>query len=97
MFQATKEQVQEWKRKHGDVYRIVVEDKACYLRKPDRKVLSYAAAAGKTDPMKVNETILKNCWLDGDMEIQNNDAYFLGASSKLDQMVEVKEAELEKL
>ena len=47
--------------------------------------------------MKVNETILKNCWLDGDMEIQNNDAYFLGASSKLDQMVEVKEAELEKL
>lgn len=97
MFQATKEQIQEWKRKHGDVYRIVVEDKACYLRKPDRKVLSYAAAAGKTDPMKVNETILKNCWLDGDMEIQNNDAYFLGASSKLDQMVEVKEAELEKL
>lgn len=97
MFQATKEQIQEWKRKHGDVFHIVVEDKACYLRKPDRKVLSYAAAAGKTDPMKVNETILKNCWLDGDMEIQNNDAYFLGASSKLDQMVEVKEAELEKL
>lgn len=97
MFQATKEQIQEWKNKHGDVFRIVVEDKACYLRKPDRKVLSYAAAAGKTDPMKVNETILKNCWLDGDMEIQKDDAYFLGASGKLDRMVEVKEAELEKL
>lgn len=97
MFQATQEKIQEWKRKHGEVFRIVVEDKACYLRKPDRKVLSFAAAAGKSDPMKVNETILKNCWLDGDKEIQEVDAYFLGASSKLDQLVEVKEAELEKL
>ncbi|MBQ9296828.1 MAG: hypothetical protein IJ204_06480 [Paludibacteraceae bacterium] len=97
MFQATKEQIQDWKKKHGDVFHLVVADKACYLRKPDRKVLSYAAAAGKSDPMKVNETILKNCWLDGDMEIQTNDAYFLGASGKLDKMVEVKEAELEKL
>ena len=97
MFQATPEQIKEWKKKHGDVFRIVVEDKACYLRKPDRKVLSFAAAAGKSDPMKVGEAILKNCWLDGDMEIQNEDSYFLGASGKLDQMVEVKEAELEKL
>ena len=38
MFQATQEQLQEWKKKHGDVFRIKVEDKACYLRKPDRKV-----------------------------------------------------------
>lgn len=97
MFQATQEQLQEWKKKHGDVFRIKVEDKACYLRKPDRKVLSYAAAAGKSDPMKVNETILKNCWLDGDKEIMEVDSYFLGVSGKLDQMVEIKEAELEKL
>lgn len=97
MFQATQEQLQEWKKKHGEVFRIKVEDKACYLRKPDRKVLSYAAAAGKSDPMKVNETILKNCWLDGDKEIQEVDSYFLGISGKLDQIVEIKEAELEKL
>lgn len=97
MFQATREQINEWKSKHGDVFHLVVEDKACYLRKPDRKVLSYAASAGKSDPMKLNETILRNCWLDGDMEIQKEDAYFLGASATLDKMVEVKEAELEKL
>lgn len=97
MFQATQEQLQEWKKKHGDVFHIKVEDKSCYLRKPDRKVLSFAAAAGKSDPMKVGEAILKNCWLDGDKEIIEVDSYFLGASGKLDQMVEVKEAELEKL
>lgn len=97
MFEATKEQVNEWKHKHGEVFRVVVEDKACYLRKPDRKMLSFAASAGKTDPMRMSETLLKNCWLDGDMEIQTDDAYFLGASSKLDQLITIKEAELEKL
>jgi len=97
MFQATPEQLQEWKKKHGNVFHFKVADKACYLRTPDRKVLSFAAAAGKSDPMKVNETILKNCWLDGDKEIQEVDSYFLGISGKLDQIVEIKEAELEKL
>lgn len=97
MFQATQEQINKWKQEHGTVFRIKVEDKACYLRTPDRKVLSYAATAGKTDPLKFGETIIKNCWLDGDKEIQTNDAYFLAASGQLDKMVEVKEAELEKL
>ena len=97
MTKATLEQIQEWKKQHGDIYKITVEDKVCYLKKPSRKALSFASQVGTKDPMKFNEIILKECWLEGDMEIQSNDTLFLSASSKLSELIEVKEAELEKL
>lgn len=93
----TKEQIAEWKEKFGDVFQIIVEDKECYLKAPDRKTLSYASTAGSTDPMKFNEIVLKQCWLAGDNEIQTVDAYFLGASVQLATVCEFKKSELVKL
>ena len=49
------------------------------------------------DKMKYNEILLNNCWLAGDEEIKTDDALFLGVSTKLGELVEVKEAELKKL
>lgn len=92
---ATPEQIAEWKATHGEFFGIVIEDKVCYLKKPDRKALSFASQVG-SDPMKFNEVILKNCWLGGDEEILTNDSLFLAASSKLDQVIEFKKAELVK-
>jgi hypothetical protein len=92
---ATPEQIAEWKAKHGEFFGIVIEDKVCYLKKPDRKALSFASQVG-SDPMKFNEVILKNCWLGGDPEILTDDSLFLAASSKLDQVIEFKKAELVK-
>ena len=92
--QATDEQLAEWKAKHGEFFGIIIEDKICYLKKPDRKTLSYASSVGTSDPMKFNEIILKNCWLAGDEEILTNDSLFLAASTKLDQVLEFKKAEL---
>ena len=92
---ATPEQLAEWKATHGEFFEIKVEDKVCYLRKPDRKALSFASQVGN-DPMKFNDAILKNCWLGGDLEMQTNDSYFLAVSSKLDQVIEFKKAELVK-
>lgn len=43
----SKEQIQEWKQKYGEVFRIKVDDKECYLKKPNRKTLGYASMAGK--------------------------------------------------
>jgi len=97
MKQVSKEQIQEWKAKYDDVYKVVVDDKVCYLRSPDRKTLSYAGSVGKTDPVKFNEIILKACWLAGDEEIKTVDKYFLGVSAKISEIIEVKEAKLEKL
>ena len=47
--------------------------------------------------MKFNEVILNECWLDGDEEIRTNDTLFLSVSGKIAELIEVKEAELEKL
>lgn len=93
----TPEQIAQWKVQHGDVYHIVVEDKECYLKAPDRKTLGYASSVGTSNAMKFNELILENCWLAGDEEIKTIDAYFLGASTQLDKVCEFKKAELVKL
>ena len=96
-YQATPEQIAQWKSKHGDVFKISVDGRNAYLKKPDRNTLSMASAVGTKDPMQFNEIILKNCWLEGDVEIQTNDELFLAASSILEQLIVIKEATLEKL
>ncbi|MCK8143209.1 hypothetical protein MW871_15065 [Flavobacterium sp. I-SCBP12n] len=95
--QASLEEIDAWKAKHGEIFAIVVEDKIGYLRKVDRKTLSFASTVGTKDPMKFNEIILTNCWLGGDEELKNNDDYFLAVSGTLSQLIVVKEAELVKL
>lgn len=93
----TKEQIQEWKNQYKDIFVISVEDKKVYLRTPDRKTLSYASTLATKDPLKFNEVILENCWLGGDEEIKTNDELFLAVSSKLPDLIQIKEATLEKL
>ena len=84
--QATEDQIKEWTEGH-----------ICYLKKPSRKNISYASVAGKIDPLKFNEVLLRDCWLGGSEEIRKNDEMFMAASGVLDQLIDVKEAELEKL
>lgn len=93
----SQEQIQEWKVKHGDVYKITSGDKECFLRTPKRKELSYASLAGKDDPLAFNEVILKSCWLGGDEEIKTNDAYFMGVSKVIGDIIQIKKSKLEKL
>ena len=93
----TKEQIKQWKAKYKEVFVLRVADKVAYLRTPDRATLSYASTLATKDPMKFNEAILTNCWLGGDEEIKTDDALFLSASSKLGELIQIKEATLEKL
>ncbi|MDR0559134.1 MAG: hypothetical protein LBG92_03125 [Prevotellaceae bacterium] len=53
--------------------------------------------AAKENPLKFNEVILNECWLCGDDEIKTDDNLFLSASAKISEMIEFKNAELEKL
>ena len=84
-------------KQYKDIFVISVEDKKVYLRTPDRKTLSYASTLATKDPLKFNEVILDNCWLGGDEEIKTNDELFLAVSSKLPDLIQIKEATLEKL
>ena len=102
MEKVSQEQINEWKAKYGEIVKITVKDevngdKCCYLHKPTRKTLSYASVAGKNDALKFNEIVLRDCWLAGDEEIKTDDTLFISASAKLADLIDVKEAELEKL
>jgi hypothetical protein len=92
--QATPEQIEAWKKKYGKLYGIKVDGHICYLKKPDRKTLSYASVAGAKDPLKFNEVMLNNCWVGGSDEIKTDDEMFLGVSGKISELINVKEAEL---
>ena len=95
--QATVAEIDEWKKRHGDIYAIKVDGHVCYLRKPTRRDLSFASSAGKKDPLKFNETLLRDCWLGGSEAIRRDDDKFRGASGVLDKIIPDAEAELEKL
>ena len=92
----TAEQIAEWKKKLGDIFKVEVDGSVCYLKKPDRKTMSYVATLGN-NPIRANEALLQNCWLGGDESVKTDDEKFFGVSSKLNEIVEIKEAEITKL
>ncbi len=99
MFTYSKEQLEGWKKKYGNVYEVVAGDKKALLHKPSRQDLSFAMAGSSQakDSVKFSEILLKQLWIDGDPEIQENDDYFLSVVPVLGALSEVKEAEIKKL
>lgn len=91
----TKEQIQEWKKKHGDLFEITVDGKSCILHRPTRRDLSYASVI--KDPIKMSETMLGQLWVAGDEELKTNDELFMAVVNKMDEVLKVKEAEIKKL
>ena len=99
MFTYTEDQLKSWKEKYGEVYEISCDDKKAVLHKPTRKDLSFASAGSNQakDSVKFSEILLKQCWVDGDMEFQTDDTYFFAAVPTLNALSEIKEAEIKKL
>ena len=91
----TKEQIAEWKKKHGEIFEISVEGKSCVLHKPTRKDLSFASAV--SDPVKMSEAMLNALWIVGDEELRTDDSLFMAVIQKMQMVLEVKEAEIKKL
>ena len=91
----TKQQIEEWKAKHGELFEITVEGKGCILHRPTRQDLSYVSVL--TDPIKMTEVMLNQLWVAGDEEIKTRDDLFLAASQKMQEVLEVKAAEIKKL
>lgn len=98
MDKITDTQIKEWKSKYGEIYTVTFEDgKVTYLRKPDRKILSYAMTKMQNNPLAFAETLLNQCFIGGFDGWKTNDDYFFGASEQLDQLMTKKTAELKKL
>ena len=97
MAKVTKDQIEAWKKKFGEIFAIKVDDKTAYLKKPDRNTLRLAFSKAATDPLGMNEVILNNCWLGGDTEIKTDDSYFIAAMPQMQSLIEERNATLEKL
>ena len=97
--QITQTQIEDWKKKHGDVVSYTVDDKVGYFRKPTRQEISYASVASSQgkDAIKYSETLMNSCWLGGDREILDKDEYFIGAMGVIEALTEVKVGEVKKL
>lgn len=102
--EVTADMIKEWKQKHGEVYKVTVDkdlptEKTAYVRKPTRKELSYAMVAsnGGKDIIAMQEALIRNSWLGGDMEMQDDDSYFFALADKVSELMQKKEGELEKL
>lgn len=95
----TQSQIEDWKKKHGDVIQYTVEDKVAYFRKPTRQEMSYASVASNQmkDAVKYTETLMRSCFLGGDTDILEEDEYFLGAAPIIEALTEVKAGEIKKL
>lgn len=91
----TKEQIAEWKKKHGEIYRIDVEGKSCIVRKPNRRDLSYVSVT--KDPIKLQENLFNQIWVAGDEEIKTEDDLFFAATNQLEDLLKVKQADIKKL
>ena len=91
----TAEQIQQYKDKYKQVYEITVEDTSCLVRKPNRKALSYVST--QKDPIRMSEVMLNQIWLEGDEELRTDDELFLAVVQKIDEISQVKEAEVKKL
>lgn len=91
----TKQQIEEWKAKHGELFEITVDGKSCILHRPTRQNLSYVSVV--KDPIKMSEAMLNQLWVAGDEDIKTDDSLFLAAIQKMQDVLEVKEAEIKKL
>ena len=95
--QATEEQIASWKKQYGTIYAVEVDGHVCYLRKPDRKVMAYASTALKDSPFQYVEEIFSNCRVGGSEVFDTDDDYFLAAMQTVNELVQLKTAEIVKL
>ena len=89
------QKLEEGKKQHGEIFQIETQGKSCIVRKPTRKEYSYVSVV--KNPVKAQETLLNQIWLDGDEEIKTNDDLFFAVCSQLEEVLAIKEADIKKL
>lgn len=87
-----------WKEQYGGVHQLPVDDKIAYLREPKMMDFKRAMTAMQHGgDIAFGEAMLEALWLDGDIEIKNDDDYFFPARKTLINFFMYDDAELEEL
>lgn len=70
-----------------------------YFKKPSRSHLKLANSkmAQTKSEIVFNESIINSCFIGGFADVKTNDAYFLGASGVIGEMIDVVQASIAKL
>lgn len=93
----TKEQIAAWKKQHGNLYKISVEGYFAILRQPKLVDMEGASREAKKSPLSSVKYIVRNCALYIDDAINKDDSLFMSICTKAEEVVDIKESELEKL
>lgn len=89
--------IEELKAKHKltEINVISCDGKYCFLKTPTRKIYKLVLSVCE-NRIEEAETILENCWLDGDEEFKTDDVIFLSAINDITDLVKFKETQLGK-
>ena len=71
--------------------------KVGWVRKPTRVEIGAAMTMHPGNALGQKEELLRDCWLGGDIELLEDDDYYLGVLSTFGEIVEVRNAEIKKL
>ncbi|BAV09395.1 hypothetical protein SAMN05421788_101831 [Filimonas lacunae] len=68
-------------------------DKLAVLKPIDRHILSFASTKISDEGLYLFlEACMRECWIDGDKEILDDDEYFIPAANSLNKLIEGKKA-----
>lgn len=88
----------EWRKQFGSLWFLPIlkdeeVEKFAVMKPITRTALSYAASKLEDDGLYgFLESCMRECWIDGDAEILDDDEYFIPASMKFNKILEGKTA-----
>lgn len=98
MERVTEKQIREWKEKYPEgVFELPVDDKTIYFRAPKMSDWKRAFTALKSGgDVAYSKELMTALYLGGDMEIINDDDYFLSVRNELNELLIYEDAIVEK-
>jgi hypothetical protein len=93
------EKLAAWRKENGGIWFLPITDAADNIEKIgvlkpiNRHILSYASTKLQDDGLySFLEQCMRDCWLDGDTELLDDDEYFIPASMQFNKILEGKKA-----
>lgn len=96
MNKPTKKQIEDWKKEHGGVYALPIEEKIAYLREPNMMDWKRVFSKLGNGDTAMFELMLEALWLGGDEAIKTEDVYFAAAKKELQELFNYPDAEINK-
>lgn len=96
-----KEELMKLSNKHKGLWYLPVLDeegeidKLAVFKPIDRHILSYASTKVQDEGLYIFiEACMRECWINGDPEILDDDAFFLPAANQFNKIIDGKKAQL---